>query len=369
MSYFLKHYFNPDFNHLDIKPKFGAGDRVDHLNRAYVHNVVSGEVLAEWIEVPEEEEGAHDRRFLFEDKSFPMGPNCLLDPLNPDRLLAAVNGYVYYDADKRIAVKALLNIRRDVDYATGNISFVGDVVVHGAVRSGFSVKARNILVKGPVEGALLEATGSIQIESGVKGDRRAEIRAGGSIKVGFCENAQLSVGKNLLVEGSVMHCRLFVGHALVVKKKLIGGETVCRRMVHVGEQIGGGLNTTTSIVLGYDPALLQKIAELEDTIKALRRERELVAVQVARQREGAEAKEVDVERRIGLVQKQLSNWSERLEAEDFSTCAVISPGDIRPGVEISIGTLFTSISDFLRNVRVITKNNQVAVESPAEPRK
>lgn len=369
MAYFLKHYFDPDFNHLDIKAKIGAGGRVDHLNRDYVHNVVAGEVLAEWVEVSEEEEGAYDSRFLSEDKSFPVGPGCLVDPLNPDRLLAAVNGYVYYDADQRIAVKTLLNIRRDVDYATGNISFIGDVVVHGAVRSGFSVKARNILVKGPVEGARLEATGSMQIESGVKGDRRAEIRAGGSIKVGFCENALFSAGKNILVEGSAMHCRLYVGHALAVKEKLIGGETVCRRMVHVGEQIGGGLSTTTSIVLGYDPVLLQKITDLKNKINALQKEREHVAVQVARKREGAEARAAELERRIGLFRKQLADWTERLETDDFSTCAVVCPGEIRPGVEISIGKLYTSIADFLRNVRVTIKNNHIAVESPAEPGK
>ncbi len=370
MAYLLKHYFDPDFNHQDIRANVISDSQVDHLNRDYVHNVVAGEVLAEWIAVPEEEEGLHDPRFLFEQKSFPIGPNCLIDPQNPDRLLAAVNGYVHYDADRSIAVKTILNVRRDVDYATGNISFIGDIVVHGAVRSGFNVKAKNILVKGPVEGAVLEATGSIQIDAGVKGDNRAEIRAKGSIKVKFCENALLSAGKNVLVEGSVMHCTMFVGNALAVKEKLIGGEISCRRMVHVGEQLGGGLNTITDIVLGYDPFLLQRIAELKAKIESHQEEHKRLAAQVARQRaeNDARARIRDLERKIGLFQEQLRAWSQKLAEEDFSGCAVIAPGEVRPGVEISIGQMFHAVSDFLRNVRVVGANNQIAVESPAESR-
>ncbi|HDQ41748.1 MAG TPA: DUF342 domain-containing protein [Desulfonatronum sp.] len=369
MAFFLKHHFDPDFNHLDIKAKVGQGDRVDHLNRDYVHNVVAGEVLAEWIEVPEEMEGAYDPRFLFDHKTFPIGPNCLVDPTNQDRFLAGVNGYVYYDLDRKIAVKTLLNIRCDVDYATGNISFVGDIVVHGAIRSGFSVKGRNILVNGPVEGAAVEASGAMQIDAGVRGDNRAEIRANGSIKLKFCENALVSAGKNVFVQGSAMHCKIYAGNALAVGEKLIGGQVVCRRMVHVGEQLGGGLSTVTNIVLGYDPFLLHKMSEIEGRIEALQRERPRMAAQAAKKLPNADQRFKDLEHEVDLFQKQLTILSGKLAAEDVSTCAVVAPGEVRPGVEVSIGQLFHSIADFLRNVRIRCKNNQIAVESPAEPGK
>ena len=369
MPYFLKHHFDPDFNHLDIKSKVGANDRVDHLNRDYVQNVVVGEILAEWVKVPESETEAYDSRFLYPVKSFPMGPNCVVDAQNPDQLLAAVNGYVYYDAEQKIAVKTLLNIRRDVDYVTGNVSFVGDVVVHGAVRSGFSVKARNLLVKGPVEGATLEASGSMQIHAGVRGDNQAVLRAKDSVKVKFCENAQVSAGKNLLVEGSVMHCKLYVGNALAVKEKLIGGETTCRRLVHVGEQLGGGLSTITSIVLGYDPALLQKIAELKARLEGLRQEKARLAVHVVRNTPSAVQRDTDIAAKISVFEKQLAAWSEKLTSENFDSCAVVAPGEVRPGVEVSIGPFFHANSDFLKDIRFSCKNNQIAANSPAEPRK
>lgn len=369
MAHFLKHYFDPDFNHLDVKAKALQGGRVDHLNRDYVHNVVSGELLAEWTEVPDPSADGYDPRFVFQAKSFPAGPNTLIDPHNPDRLLAAVNGYVYYNADKNIAVNTLLNVRRDVDYATGNISFVGDVVVHGGVRSGFSVKGRNILVKGPVEGAVLEAGGSIQVEAGVKGDNQAKIRAKGSVKLGFCENALVSAEKNILVQGSSMHCKLFAGNALAVKERLIGGEAVCRRMVHVQEQLGGGLNTITNIVLGYDPQLLKNISDLKARMATLKNELSRLSTQVARKAPGAVERTADLERKHALYQKQLKVWSNQLLEEDLSACAVIAPGEVRSGVEISIGSLYHSITDVLRDVRIQWKDRQISVASPAEQRK
>ncbi|WP_459938888.1 FapA family protein [Desulfonatronum parangueonense] len=365
MSYFLKHHFDPDFDHLDIKTKALGNEPVDHLNRDYVHNVVDGQVLAELVEVPGHEEGRYDSRFILEQSVFPMGQNTRIDPRNPGLLLATANGYVYYDPNGKIAVKTLLNVRRDVDYATGNITFVGDVVVHGSVRSGFKVKARNILVKGPVEGAVLEASQSIHVEAGVKGDNRAVLRAKGSIKVKFCENAMISAGKNLLVEGSCLHCKLFVGNALAVRNKLIGGETSCRRMVHVRAQLGGGLSTMTSINLGYDPFLMQRLSELETTIDSLKLRRDALDVQTIETSHDVQLRQ-DLEHRLSVLEKKRILWTEQIAADDLSSCAVIVPGEIRPEVEVSIGQFYQSISDYVYNVRIVLQNDQIHLATPAE---
>lgn len=364
--YYLKHYFDPDGDRTVGKVKIGKNGRVDHMNRDIVHNVVAGEVLAEWIDVPDDEQGRHDPRFLAQTKSFPIGPNCLVDPQNPDRILAAVNGYVYYDDLGKIAVKTLLDIPHDIDYTTGNISFVGDVIVHGGIRSGFSVKGRNILIKGAVEGASMEASGSIQIEGGVKGDHRAEIRANGSVKLKFCENALISAGKNVLVDGSALHCKIFAGNSLAVRERLIGGEAICQKMVHVEEQLGGGLNTITQIVLGYDPLFLQKISALETKILELQRDMDRQTLSVARKDSGAVEKADGLQRKIALLKNQMTTLTEKLKQGDISNCAAIIPGEVRPGVEISIGPLEHSISDTLHDVRFTSGNNQIVVRSPAK---
>ncbi len=368
MSFVLKHHFDPDFNHLDIKSKARGNERVDHLNRDYVHNVVAGQVLAELVQTTDQNVHQHDSRFILDQPVFPVGTNTEVDSQNPRLLLATANGYVYYDPDGRISVKTLLNVRRDVDYATGNISFVGDVVIHGSVRSGFKVKGRNILVKGPVEAATLEASQSIQVEAGVKGAHRAELKAQNSIKVRFCENALLSAGKNLLVEGACLHCKLVVGNALAVGDRLIGGEVVCRRLVRVGAQLGGGLSTVTTVTLGYDPFLMQKISDLESTITTLKSRRG--ALDTRKKQSNAETELMrELDHKLSVLEKQRFAWTERISASDLASCAVIVPGEVRPGVDVSIGQAFLPIADPVSNVRLTLRDTQIEITFPAEPKR
>lgn len=368
MKFYLKHHFDPDFNHLDIKPKTRGNERVDHLNRDYVQNVVNGQVLAELVQIADDETTRYDPRFILDQPVFPMGPHTQADPHNTGLLLAAANGYVYYDANGRISVKTLLNVRRDVDYVTGNISFVGDVIIHGSVRSGFKVKGRNILVKGPVEGATLDASQSIHVEAGVKGDHRAELKAKSSIKVKFCENALLSAGKNLMVEGACLHCKLLVGNAMAVGDRLIGGEIVCRQIVRVGAQLGGGLATTTTVSLGYGPFLMQKIADLESTIATLTARRDSLDV---RKKEGSAETDLsrELDHKLSVLENQRFAWTEKVSTSDLASCAVIVPGEIRPGVDISIGQAFLPISDPVFNARLTLRDEQIEISSPAEPKK
>ncbi len=104
-----------------------------------------------------------------------------INPQNKNQIIATANGYVFYFEGK-IAVKTVLNVRRDVDFHTRNVYFVGDLIVHGTVRSGFEVKGHNVRIKGKVEAAKVYAGGSILIEGGIKGGGEAEVIAQENLK-------------------------------------------------------------------------------------------------------------------------------------------------------------------------------------------
>ena len=154
MRYYLRHYFNPDFDHLRAKPAGGVGtdDGADLYSLGYVQNVIAGQILAELVPLDEVEEEP-DPRFILSAPEFPAGANTRVDPAYPRYLLAAAKGYVFYN-EGQITVKSLLNVRKDVSFHTGNIFFVGDMAVHGSVRSGFSVQANNLRIMGMVEGGV-----------------------------------------------------------------------------------------------------------------------------------------------------------------------------------------------------------------------
>jgi len=82
-----------------------------------------------------------------------MGGNTRVDPSHSQLSACRRQGYVFY-LNGKITVKALLNVRQDVSFQTGNIFFVGDMAVHGSVRAGFSVQGDNVRIWAWLRAAL-----------------------------------------------------------------------------------------------------------------------------------------------------------------------------------------------------------------------
>lgn len=368
MAYILQHYFSPDFDHLNLKPKELGDGRVDHYNLNYVQNVVTGQVLAEIKDISDEEASKADSRYIQETPELPAGDNAKVNPNNPRQLLATANGYVYYFEGK-ICVKNLLNVRRDVDFHTGNIFFLGDVAVHGGVRSGFELQARNIVVNGTIEGAFLDAQESITSQSGLKGGRIAILKAGQSIRLPFAEQAQLMCRGAIRIDGSCMHCDVYAHDGLRVGGRLLGGTIASAGTIVVGQQLGGGANTSTKILLGYDPYLINRVEEIEHAIDEHRErmaELEEILSRTPTLREEYEEKLIKLKKKVALFHRQLVKANEKLEQElNPEVSRLLVPGEIKAGVTIQMGQQRLKIYDDYQNVRFIYRDDEIRMETPA----
>ncbi len=366
-TYFLKLHFDPDFAARKLLPKEREDGTVDQYDLGYVQNVVAGQVVAEWIE-PQGDPRAYDPRFVRGEKEFPAGPGCRIDPSDPDKLLAAVNGYVALK-NGRITVSHVLAIDGDIDFHTGNIVFVGDVTVGGGLRAGFELSGRNVTVRGVVEAGNIRAMGGLSCEGGVKGGGRARLQAGQSLRARFCENAELMAGKNLLVDGGAMHSDLFVGEKLAVKGRLIGGESFCAGAVYVGEQLGGGLRTPTRLQLGYPPDLMRADRGLVGRIKEIHSQAEhLRAASALPGEPGREAAEklAVLQGKLLLFRKQRARlWDRKVDVNRFQACRVIVPGKIGDNVEIGIGEAVFFPPEGASDVVFRYEDHEIIMESPA----
>jgi uncharacterized protein len=367
MAYVLKFHFDPDFERHRLRPKGRDDGSVDQFDLGYAQNVVSGQTLAEWDEL---EPGAAepDDAIVSELLTFPCGAGCRQDPSNPKRLLAAVNGHVSY-ADGLITVRETLVLGHDVDFHTGNIVAIGDVRIGGGIRSGFEVMGRNVTVRGTVEGCRLRAMGNIVCESGIQGGNRGSVRAGKSLRAKFCENASLHAKQNILVDGSAMHCRLYVGEKLAVKGRLTGGEVYCGEAVYAGERLGGGGQSQTRLLLGYDPELIRKDLQL----KALVRE-DILEIEACREdmrRGDCRVEECgprleEHRSRLAIHKAQLFRlWSSPVAMRQFSACRVIVPGVVGANVEIGIGEAAITAPEDARDVVFRYVAGEIVMESPA----
>lgn len=364
MPYYLKHHFDPDTEHRRLVPEKQADGSVDHFELNYVQNVEAGNVIAEWVEVDEEEAGKLEPRYLFEERTFPAGRGTGIKHRHPDRLYAAVNGWVGY-SDGRICVQEKLTIDKDVDYNTGNIDFIGNLTVRGCVRSGFHVGGRDVRIDGQIEGARVEALHSLSCRGGVKGSHEAFLESGKTMKLAFCENATLKAGEDVLVKGALMHSDVYAGRRLAVGGRLTGGRIVCHEYIYVGEQLGGGLDTSTRIILGYNPTLMYadeeynaRIRLLHDRIKTY--EKQMSKGPDFREEFGpkleAAIKELDL---VKMLKVKL--WEGIQGTECLDECKILVPGVVKPGVEISIGDAFLKVDDYFEDVYFYYENYEVKI--------
>lgn len=360
MYYYLHHYFNPSFDYKNLKPKGGKNGKVDYYNLGYVQNVVKYQVIAEFKEINDKELEKYDKRFIYKQKKFPIGSNCSVNSKNPDQLISLVNGYVYYDEEGKISVKELLNIRGNVDFHTGNIFFVNNIVVHKDIKTDFEVKGNSILIKGVVEGAKIVAVNSIAVEGGIKGETKALLKAEHNIKSKFVESANLIAKGSILVETNCLHSNLYAGKNIMIRDRLIGGKIYCGEKVIIEGKLGGGFNVPTVLVLGYDPEDMYKFSNIEERLEALHKRLEFLDLKKNTTKDPHILLEIqEIKQKINVLSRHFSRIGERLKTRNFSKCKIIVKQEIDPGVEISIGPAYFKVEDFLKGTTFYFKDGEI----------
>ena len=183
-------------------------------------------------------------------------------------LVSETSGRIFY-MDGRVSILPVLEIGGDVDNTTGNIDFIGTVIVKGGVLSGFTINAgANVEIEGPIEGATIKAKGDIMLMKGVQGGGKALIQAGGDINANFVENARLYASGNINAN-SIMHSSVKCGGVLTLigrRGLLVGGRIVVGEKISA-KTIGSPMSTVTEIEVGVNPDVLDKYKEAVEEIE------------------------------------------------------------------------------------------------------
>ena len=185
----------------EYKPEINLEGEVDYKNLDYFQIVKKDQILAEIIKETQGTEGRNVYGAVLAPKvgrppTSPAGKNTRL--IQDDTLLVAeCDGVIRFIKDT-VDVNEMLKVNGNVDQLTGNINFSGDVTIEGDVSSGFSVKSGgNVIIKGVVEDATIEAAGNVHISKGINGGGRNSIRVSGNLKTKYIEHA------NIYVEGDI----------------------------------------------------------------------------------------------------------------------------------------------------------------------
>jgi len=204
------------------------------------------------------------------DEAFdaPLIGACIADD-DPNLLRALYAGQPVRTGNA-VTVEKVLYLK-DVSLATGNINFDGTVEVEGDVHPGMKLHATgDIVVKGMVEGAQLDAGGSIQVAGGIVA--HAVARAGSSVSARFVENASIHAATAIAIESEALHSDLqalnqvLVGTESGQRGRLVGGSTRATMLVRT-PLLGAAAGGLTKIRVGVNPQLEARCDELEAVIE------------------------------------------------------------------------------------------------------
>jgi uncharacterized protein (DUF342 family) len=266
----IAYNFKMERDGVTLKEKDG---RVDFKDISRVENVVAGQLLARKVPAEPGQPGQTVTGSVIpatkgKDCDLLVGKNV---KLSEDGLtaLAEINGQVLLLAGK-INVEPVYTIPGDVNLHTGNILFLGTVIVRGNVEDGFSVKAAgNIEVFGSVGKCLIDAEGDIVVHQGIAAKTEGKVRCGKSLYSKFIEHAHVDAGEYVVVTDGIVHSHVDANKMILCQGKraqIVGGRLRASEEIN-SKILGSVAGTETLLEVGYDPRSKERLVGLEETKK------------------------------------------------------------------------------------------------------
>ncbi|MCL1848118.1 MAG: FapA family protein [Clostridiales bacterium] len=311
------------------------------------------------------------------DLDLPAGQNTEISE-DGLRLIASMDGHLSIIANKFNILNTYV-VRGGVNTETGNIDFLGNVMIFGDVLEGFSVRATgDITINGVVESAQVSAGGSLVIRGGFIGIT-GELEAGENCTCKFVNGGRITVKgtlKTMYVMNAIVKCDTLetVGAGILRSCHIIAQTSVSAN--HAGSDKFQNLSNTV-IEVGHDPIILAHFQELSDEIEHQERIVADLSSQVeylAKQRASGKLPATDLvnytrtQKKLvesQLLQLELSGKMQALEEQQkdsgFGTLRVAKKA--YPGLKIIIGAEESILDREYANVTFSRKDNAILAES------
>lgn len=373
----IVYHFNTEKK--SYKPKVLESGKVDYQNLNLYEVASAGQKLVTIIPPTEGENGINvlgEQILAAKGKAAvaPKGKNVHIDE-DGVNLIADIDGQILLENSK-ISIHPVLEIRSDVDNTTGNINFLGAVIVRGNVLTGFSVTASgNIEIYGVVEGALIKSNADIIIKGGVQGLAKGKLIAQGDITAKFIENCNIEAKGNITAD-AIMHSEVkSTGKIILTGKRglLVGGKIRAFNSVEA-ITVGSHMATTTEIQVGLDPEAYEKynelrkehskqikeflkyeqvvevLAKLKDT-NQLTAEKRSTLIKALQLKSFLKSKIDDLQSQIDEITPSLDRNTGTLKVQNF----------IHPGVKVTLGNAILYVRETITHCTLYNDSGEIKI--------
>ncbi len=360
------------------RPTEMEGGRVDFKNLNMFTIVEQGELLAEKIPLTTGTPGIDTLGQPIPPKPgkevpMPLGKN--VEVADTTKVIASMAGQLLI-INNKINVIPVIEIKEDVDLSTGNIEFVGSVIVRGSVQSGFTVKAAgNVEIYGTVSGGTVEGK-NIVIKMGIQGMQRGYIKASENIVAKFMENATVYAGNDVLVSDVLLHSRVNAGKRVIVEgsKGLITGGVIMAGEEIRAKVVGNLMSIATELGVGVNPMLREEYQTIRKDIKKMeisldQTQKALVILKAMDQSTmPPEKKEMLLKltkvlfNLVGQIETMRNRLNEiELALEEMRFGRIKVADTMYPGVKVVIGTLIKPIREALKFVSLYAEEGEIKI--------
>jgi uncharacterized protein (DUF342 family) len=245
----------------------GGEKRIDYREITSYVLVKKGDILARRVPEREGKFGMTVRgQFIHYRKEHvpPIKPGKNVE-LRKEGAVATCEGHFIVKGNI-IQVNEILDVGGNVDYSTGNISFPGDIVIHGQIKDGFKVEAGgSVICRETLDASDVVCEGDLIIHRGMIGRKNGRAVVGGVVSTNFIENCYVEARGGIYVERGVLYSVLHTLDRIETGKRgvVIGGKVFAKNGV-AAAQISNKMGIKTEVYCGIDFTVQQKLDWLRE---------------------------------------------------------------------------------------------------------
>lgn len=277
---------------------------------------------------------------------------------------------------RSIQIDDVYVVDETISMKTGNLDFVGSIVIKGDVPTGYTVKAAgDIKIHGIVEAANVISGGSIYISEGLSGLKKGYLKADKDIHIGYINQGIAEAGQSIYVENSIIHSECTAKEQILCQHgNIIGGSLSVGHSIEAND-IGNRLSTETAINLGLNKGINDEQIELGNRKKELTvtlKQLETIGKKITESN-----KELDAKTRITMLRQRRSHEqitekinliTEKLEIMDAhlgseEEAHLIVRNNLHPNVTISFGKYKRKINKPRQTVQLKLNNNDIVIHA------
>lgn len=365
---------------VENKPKEDEHGFVNYKDLGLIRNITAGTTIADITLPTEGSQGINIKNQIIRQR--PGAPALATHGANIGisedglRMVALADGNLKYSG-KQFSIDTVFDMKGDVDISTGNLDFIGDIIVRGEVMEGFKVSSqKNITVYGNVTGANIEANGDVTIK---KGCINSKIRSHGNVSVDFVESSNIACDGDLKADAFIFS-DIYCGGELTASGKrgaLMGGKYTCLKNLSA-QTIGTKSYTSTVITVGDNAVMVEeradKTTQLENINTQILRCTQAIDFLNAKKAEfgglPAEKEEqldmfikvkIQSEAEKSKLEKRIAEITEYLEQKE--NLSITCKKELYPGVKITINDFVMQVNTTYQYCRIYLDSDGIKTET------